>query len=73
MSKLTDLINEISSEMGQSRMTNEEFARISQMLLEVRIEVRTLETRLSQLSNISVTAGPTYSANPYTNNSDVVV
>jgi hypothetical protein len=73
MSKLTDLINEISSEMGQSRMTNEEFARISQMLLEVRIEVRTLELRLSQFMNISVTSTPTYSAIPYNNNTDVVV
>lgn len=73
MSKLTDLINEISSEMGQSRMTNEEFARISQTLLEVRIEVRNLESRLAQLSNISVTAGPTFSATPYTNSSDVIV
>lgn len=73
MSKLTDLINEVTTEMGQSRMTNEEFARISQMLLDVRIEIRNLESRLSQLSNISVTAAPTYSATPYTNSSDVVV
>lgn len=47
MSKLTDLINEISSEMGLSRMTNDEYRRISHKLLEIRIEVRAMEKKLS--------------------------
>lgn len=72
MSKLTDLINEISSEMGLSRMTNDEYRSISHKLLEVRIEVRSLEKVVEQAQ--AVKAGTTFSATPYSGyNSDVVV
>jgi len=72
MSKLTDLINEISSEMGLSRMTNDEYRSISHKLLEIRIEVRSLEKKVEQF--VTIETGTTYSATPYVGyNSDVVV
>lgn len=81
MSKLTDLINQISSEIAQTRISNEEFKLIMQMMLEIRIEVRQLESKLNSLSNtFTITGGASTNiavdwpnANSTYNTSDVVV
>lgn len=54
MSRLTDLINQLSTETAQTRITNEEFRRLQEILLDIRIEARTLENRVKELSSFSV-------------------
>lgn len=62
MSKTTELINKINAEMAKSAMTNEEFAKISSIMINLQVEIRSLEAKLLDNNNVSVTAGPTFSA-----------
>lgn len=54
MSKLTDLINQLSTEIANTRISNEEFRRVQEILLEMRIEVRKFST---PINSFTITAG----------------
>lgn len=77
MSKLTELINQLSSEIAATRISNEEFRRIQHILLEMRVEVRQSQTATSSFSitagGASTNIGVDWNTVNVYNTSDVVV